>query len=165
ILLFYLAAITSLALLGLYLAVLVVATIVSARFGMSAHVIAAMAPPGEIFGVLVRNLWLPTEPVYRLALRRSDAHALFLIVDRLARRMGVAPPHEIDVEMNCGAWVLLGGFGRGRGRTRLGVGYDLLAGLTAGEVEAVIAHELSHARLVRRGFSRWLKKGLVRLSR
>src|SRR5262245_58735328 len=67
--------------------------------------------------------------------------------------------------MNCGAWGMLGGFGRGWGRSRLGLGYDLLAGLTTHEVEAVIAHELAHARLVQRGFSRWLNRGLARLGR
>src|SRR5438132_3300900 len=45
-----------------------------------------------------------------------------------------------------------------------GIGFDLLAGLTVSEVEGVLAHELAHARLVQRGFSRWLKKGLARLS-
>src|SRR2546425_12855370 len=66
--------------------------------------------------------------------------------------------------MHTTAWVQLRGYRRGAGRTSLGIGFDLLAGLTASEVEAVLAHELAHARLVQRGFSRWLKKGLARLS-
>src|SRR6266581_5830809 len=56
------------------------------------------------------------------------------------------------------------GYRRGTGRTSVGIGFDLLAGLTVSEVEGVLAHELAHARLVQRGFSRWLKKGLARLS-
>src|SRR2546430_7780328 len=56
------------------------------------------------------------------------------------------------------------GYRRGTSRTSVGIGFDLLAGLTVSEVEGVLAHELAHARLVQRGFSRWLKKGLARLS-
>src|SRR5919197_4288800 len=65
--------------------------------------------------------------------------------------------------MHTNALCLLRGYRRGAGRTSLGIGFDLLAGLTVCEVEAVLAHELAHARLVQRGFSRWLKKGLARL--
>jgi len=165
ILLFYVAAIASLVLLGLAIAILCVVVVGAARFGLADHVVRALKPPAEIFGVLARNLWLPTSPVYHLALERDDAPALYAMVEELAQRMEVAPPREILLEMNAGAWVMLGGFGRGRGRTKLGIGFDLLAGLTTSEVEAVIAHELSHARLVRRGFSRWLKKGLARVAR
>ena len=165
ILLFYIAAITALGLLGLAIAILMVVTIGAARFGLSSYVVATMKVPAEIFGALARNLWLPTRPVYHLPLQRTDAPALFQVVGELAERTGVAPPREIFIEMNCSAWVMLGGFGRGWGRTRLGIGYDLLAGVTTHEVEAVIAHELAHARLVQRGFSRWLNRGLARLGR
>lgn len=165
ILLFYLAAATALVLLGVAIVILVVVMIGAARVGLSSYVAALIKLPAEMFGVLARNLWLPTPPVYRLPLQRTDAPALFDVVSDLAERMDVAPPREILIEMNCGAWVMLGGFGRGWGRSRLGLGYDLLAGLTTHEVEAVIAHELAHARLVQRGFSRWLKKGLARLAR
>jgi Zn-dependent protease with chaperone function/tetratricopeptide (TPR) repeat protein len=165
ILLFYLAAITTLGLLGVAIVILLVVMIGAARVGLSSYVAGMMKVPTEIFGVLARNLWLPTPPVYRLALQRTDAPALFQIVGELAERIGVAPAREIFIEMNCSAWVMLDGFGRGWGRSRLGIGYDLLAGLTTHEVEAVIAHELAHARLVQRGFSRWLNRGLARLGR
>src|SRR3989475_4647364 len=66
--------------------------------------------------------------------------------------------------MHSNAWAQLRGYRRGAGRTSLGIGFDLLAGLTVSELEAVLAHELAHARLVQRGFSRWLKKGLARLT-
>src|SRR5262249_44607461 len=137
----------------------------AARVGLGGRAARLLVPPGEIVGVLARNLWLRRETVYRLPLDRGDAPALFDMVADLAQRMTVAPPREILLEMNAGAWVLLGGFGRGSRRTRLGIGFDLLVGLTKSEVEAVIAHELSHARLVRRGFSRWLNKGLARVVR
>jgi len=84
ILLFYLAAITTLALLGLAIGILVVVTIGAARVGLSSYVAAVMKLPAEIFGVLARNLWLPTRPVYRLPLQRTDAPALFQVVGALA---------------------------------------------------------------------------------
>src|SRR3989475_8786623 len=66
--------------------------------------------------------------------------------------------------MHSNAWAQLRGYRRGAGRTSLGIGFDLLAGLTVSELEAVLAHELAHARLGQRGVSRWVKKGLARLS-
>jgi len=165
IVLFYAASVASLALLALIIAVLFLATLGAARFGLGAAVGKKIALPAQMFWIFARNLWLPTEPVYRLPLERADAPRLFEIVDDLARRTGVPAPSHISIEMNCGAWVMLGGFARGSGKTSLGVGYDLLAGLTTQEIESVFAHEMSHARLVQRGFSRWLKKGLARLAR
>jgi tetratricopeptide (TPR) repeat protein len=64
--------------------------------------------------------------------------------------------------MNAGAWVRLEGYRRGAGRTILGIGYDLLAGLSESEVEAVLAHEMAHSKLVQRGLKTWLNKGLHR---
>jgi hypothetical protein len=103
-------------------------------------------------------------PTYRLVLSPQDAPGLFAISRTLAQRAALVPPQSIAIEMHANAWVLLHGYRRGGGRTTLGIGFDLLAGLTVSEVEAVLAHELTHARLVQRGFSRWLKKGLARLS-
>ena len=65
--------------------------------------------------------------------------------------------------MGVNAWVRLKGYRRGAGTTILGVGYDLLAGMSQTEVEAVLAHEMAHARLVQRGFSRWLTGGVSRV--
>jgi Zn-dependent protease with chaperone function len=165
IVLFYAASLASLALLALLIAVFFLATLGAARFGLGAAVGKKMALPARMFWLFARSLWLPTEPVYRLPLKRADAPRLFEMVDDLARRTRVPAPDHISIEMNCGAWVVLGGFAPGSGKTSLGVGYDLLAGLTTREIESVFAHEMSHARQVQRGFSRWLKKGLARLAR
>ena len=56
------------------------------------------------------------------------------------------------------------GYQRGVGKTSLGIGYDLLAGLSDREVEAVLAHEMVHAKLIQRGVSYWLKTGLPRIT-
>jgi Zn-dependent protease with chaperone function len=164
ILLFYVTAILWMAGLGALALILLAATALAARFGMAAFVARLLRVPVRLLGILGRKLWLPSEPTYRIALTRSDAPGLFEIARDLSRRSAVAPPQSMSLEMHANAWVLMRGYRRGTGRTTLGIGFDLLAGLTVSEVEAVLAHELAHARLVQRGFSRWLKKGLARLS-
>lgn len=76
-------------------------------------------------------------------LGRSDAPPLFEQIDELARRAGVRPPGQVRLSYLpcCGvvAW------GRRRRRTRaLLIGLPLLHVLSAGELRAVLAHELAH---------------------
>ena len=165
ILLFYLAAILFMAGFAALALLLLLVTMAAARFGLAAFVARLLRVPVRLLGILGRKLWLPSEPTYRIALTPPDAPGLFEIARALSRASAVAPPESISIEMHANAWVLMRGYRRGTGRTTLGIGFDLLAGLTVSEVEAVLAHELAHARLVQRGFSRWLKKGLARLSR
>ena len=63
--------------------------------------------------------------------------------------------------MEAGAWVRLKGR-RGLSGVALGLGFDLLAGTTQSELEAVVAHELSHAKLTQRADRNWLVRGLER---
>jgi len=162
ILLFYLTAILFMAGFGALALILLVAAVLAARFGMAAFVGRLMRVPVRLLGILGR-LWLSSGTTYRIALTPNDAPGLFEMSRGLSRRSAVAPPESISIEMHMNAWVHLRGYRRGSGRTSLGIGFDLLAGLTVSEVEAVLAHELAHARLVQRGFSRWLKRGLARL--
>jgi len=74
----------------------------------------------------------------------------------LCRRLQLAFPDEISLQMGDGAWVRLKGLGSGAGKTTLGVGYDLLAGLSMAEMEAVLAHEMTHAKLIHRGYRNWV---------
>lgn len=163
ILLFYLAAALFMVLFGGFAIILALVAVAVARFGLGGYVARLVQVPVRLGAILVRRLWLASDPTYHLALARHDAPALFDMCGDLSRRSGVAPPRSISIEMNVNAWVILRGYLRGAGRTRLGLGFDLLAGLTISEMEAVLAHEMTHARLVQRGFSRWLKKGLARL--
>src|SRR5436309_13091967 len=164
ILLFYLPAILFMAGFGALALILLVAAVLAARFGMAAFVGRLMRVPVRLLGILGRRLWLSSGTTYRIALTPNDAPGLFEMSRGLSRRSAVAPPESISIEMHTTAWVQLRGYRRGAGRTSLGIGFDLLAGLSVSEVEAVLAHELAHARLVQRGFSRWLKRGLARLS-
>src|SRR6266566_2654867 len=164
ILLFYLTAILFMAGFTALALLLLLVTMAAARFGMASFVGRLLQVPVRLIGILGRKLWLPSETTYRIALMREDAPDLFAIARELSRRSAVAPAESIFIEMHSNAWVMMRGYRRGTGRTTLGIGFDLLAGLTVTEVEAVLAHELAHARLVQRGFSRWLKKGLARLT-
>ncbi len=162
--LFYLAALGLMLFCGALVIVLFLVLLGATRFGLATVVGRLMAAPAGIFGILARRMWLPSPPTSQVTLAPDDAPSLFEILRTLANRLGLEPPSRVFVEMHAGAWVMLRGFVRGSGRTTLGVGFDLLAGLTTAEVEAVLAHELAHARLVQRGLSRWLNKGLSRLS-
>jgi Zn-dependent protease with chaperone function len=164
ILLFYLTAILFMAGFGALALLLLAVALGAARFGLASLVGRLLQVPLRLLGILGRRLWLASSPTYRLELAPHDAPGLFEISRELSRRAALAAPESIAIEMHVNAWVFLRGYRRGRGRTHLGIGFDLLAGLTVSEVEAVLAHELTHARLVQRGFSRWLKKGLARLS-
>src|SRR5437879_3137610 len=164
ILLFYLTAILFMAGFTALALLLLLVTMAAARFGMASFVGRLLQVPVRLIRIFGRKLWLPAETTYRIALTREDAPDLFAIARELSRRSAVAPAESIFIEMHSNAWVMMRGYRRGTGRTTLGIGFDLLAGLTVTEVAAVLAHELAHARLVQRGFSRWLKKGLARLT-
>jgi len=163
ILLFYLTAILFMAGFAALELILLLVAVGAARFGMAALIGRVLQVPVRLLGILARRLWLASDATYRVALTPDDAPGLFAMSRELSRRSAVALPESISVEMHANAWVHMKGYRRGSGQTSLGIGFDLLAGLTVSQVEAVLAHELAHARLVRRGFSRWLKKGLARL--
>src|SRR2546425_11960131 len=149
----FMAGFTALALL------LLLVTMAAARFGMASFVGRLLQVPVRLTGILGRKLWLPSETTYRIALTREDAPGLFAISRALSQRSALVPPESISIEMHTTAWVQLRGYRRGVGRTSLGIGFDLLAGLTVSEVEAVLAHELAHARPGQRGVRPGFKKG------
>jgi len=165
ILLFYVAAILSMALLAVINGILLIGTLFAARFGLGGFVGRQMVPTFALFTIIARRLWLSSREVaYRIPIEQADAPRLFAVSRELALRLDVPPPDTIVLEMHGSAWVRLHGFRRASGRATLCVGLDLLAGMSVDEVEAVIAHELGHARFVQRGLQQWLGKGLARLS-
>src|SRR5262249_39603822 len=101
----------------------------------------------------------------RITLKREDAPELFRILGNLCERVHVSMPQSVALEMTTNAWVRMKGYRRGAGRTTLGIGYDLLAGLSDAELEGVLAHEMMHAKLVQRGFTLGLRSGLSRAGR
>ncbi len=162
ILLCYLFSGVSIILLLALLGVELILLVAGARFGLASFMADVMKRHVPLLGLFCRSFWLGSGTDYRILLQRPDAPRLFGILDQLATRLGIAVPHEVAIEMSAGGWVRLEGYRRGAGRTTLGLGYDLLAGLSQAEVEAVIAHEMAHAKLVHRGLKSWLNKGVGR---
>lgn len=134
------------------------------RFGLSRVVAPVIQRHAGLLALFGRSLWLCSGASYRIPLAREEAPRLFAILDRLAARLAIPLPREVLVEMSTGAWVELRGWRQGSKATRLGIGYDLLAGLDEAEMEAVLAHEMAHARLVRRGVKWWLNGGVARIA-
>jgi Zn-dependent protease with chaperone function/tetratricopeptide (TPR) repeat protein len=122
-----------------------------------------MQPHVNLLEVFARSFWPRKRVEIRIQLQQPEAPALFEMVQRLCQSAAVAMAGEISVDLSTNAWVRLKGYRRGAGKTTLGIGYDLLAGLSRWEMEAVLAHEITHAKLVRRGYTNWLGRGLRRM--
>src|SRR3989441_5066626 len=151
ILLFYLTAILFMAGFTALALLLLLVTMAAARFGMASFVGRLLQVPVRLLGILGRKLWLRGETAYRVALTPEDAPDLFAISRALSQRSALVPPESISVEMHTTAWVQLRGYRRGAGRTSLGIGFDLLSGLSAREGEAGPAPEGAPARPGGRG--------------
>ena len=160
---FYVTSIVAVVILIALVCVLFSCVLGASRFGVGWVLRPTLARQSTLLGTVVRSFWLRGRDEHRVMIGRADAPRLFTMLDDLSSRIGVAVPDEVSIEMHAGAWVRLQGYRRGAGRTILGLGYDLLAGLSEGEVEAVLAHELSHAKLIQRGLSSWMHKGVGRL--
>ena len=136
-----------------------------ARFGLGFVMSRIARQHIELISIFIRSVWLTRGAEFLVSIESSDAPRLFEIVTGLCDLAGVAPPKSVVLDMTVGAWVKLDGFRQGAGSTRLGIGYDLLAGLTEAELKAVLAHEVAHAHLVRRGLKRWLNHAVFRAVR
>ncbi len=162
ILLFYLFVLVSVVLLLVVLAVEFVILIALVRFGATRLITPAMGKHGELLWIFLRSLRLGKGAEYRIVLGPADAPDLFTLLDSVCAKAKVPLPHKVYLLMGVSAWVQLKGLRRGAGTTHLGMGYDLLAGLTQLEMEAVLGHEMMHAKLVQRGVSQLLMKGVNR---
>lgn len=120
---------------------------------------------GASLQTFARGLRIGRGVDFHLKLEREQAPKLWEVVEDLSRRLSVPPPREYVLENGVNAYVMLRGLAKGRGKTRLGVGFDLLAGLTEAQARAVMAHEIAHSKYVRRGYQGFLMRGLFRLSR
>jgi len=161
IVLFYFFVLVSVLALLLVIAVEFCLVLAVARFGLF-FVVRPLGRDIAMLLVFLRSLRLRKESEAHIVLQPEEAPGLFAVLQRLCPRAGVALPHEVLLLMNVNAWVRLKGYRRGAGKTILAVGYDLLAGFSTSEVEAVLAHELMHAKWVRRGLKTLLTGGLAR---
>ncbi len=166
ILLFYILSVIAVLGLLVLLLILLCVFVVGLRFGLAGFLIPVMARHTELLQVFGRSFWLRDGGVeFRLPLEEADAPELFATLRDLAGKLQIAPPQVIQLEIGLTAWVRLKGLRQGKGTTILGVGYDLLAGLSKAEMEGVLAHEMTHAKLIQRGLKGWLTSGLSRLAR
>jgi Zn-dependent protease with chaperone function len=163
ILVFYLLAFVAGFLLIALLVLELFIVLAALRFGLAGWMIRIMEAHVRIVTILFRSLWLSrNEAEYRILLAETDAPQLFGILRDLCGRFSIRPPDQALLQMGVSAWVHLKGYRTGAGHTRLGLGYDLLCGLTISEVEAVLAHEMAHAKLVQRGFKQFAGAALSR---
>jgi Zn-dependent protease with chaperone function len=160
---FYLFSFAALLAMGLILAAEIALLLGMARFGAAGLIGRALGPQLRLGSLLLTSLNLKPGVEYNVEIRRDEAPRLFALLEDVARRVGVSPPDSVRLEMTCGAWVRLRGYRQGRGRTVLGIGYELLAVLSEAEFRAVMAHEMAHARLVQRGYRGWMMNGVSRI--
>lgn len=137
--------------------------LVLARIGAARLITGTLGSHLALLVVFFRSFWLRKGVEYRIQLAPEDAPQLFETVKTLCQKAQVAMPQEISVQLGVTAWVRLDGYRRGAGRTVLGLGFDLMAGLSRWELEGVLAHEITHAKLVQRGYKKWLNRGLMRM--
>ena len=163
--LFYLFVLGSVLVLLVILALEFAILLVLIRFGLVRLFIPVIQSHGKILMIFLRSLWLGKSAEFRIRLKPEDAPELFTVLKKICRMAEVPPPRKVLLEMGVNAWVRMKGYRRGSGTTVLGVGYDLLAGLSQAELEGVLGHEMMHAKLVQRGFRQLLTGGIVRAAR
>lgn len=163
VLLFYIFQLLAALALATLLAGELILVIVLLRVGLSGWMVRVMREHVDVIKILLGSFWLRSKfAEFQIPLSEADAPELFKVLRSLSSRLQLTPPNEVQLEMSVNAWVRLGGLRSGAGKTRLGIGYDLLSGLSISEIEAVLAHELAHAKLVQRGFKRLANSALSR---
>jgi len=162
IILFYALVLGAILFLTALVAVELVAGFVSGRFRWAFKVRQEFRKHVALLGAFARCLRLQKTGENCVPLTTEDAPELFELVEPLCRATGVSFPPDIFVELEATAWVRLKGDRHGSGRVALGLGFDLLVGTNRSELEAVIAHELSHAKLTQRLLRNFLTRGLER---
>jgi Zn-dependent protease with chaperone function len=160
--LFYSFVAAAILLLAVWIAIELVAGFLGGRLRWAFKVRQAFQQHFALTGVFLRSLHLRKVVETCVPLAPADAPELFSMLESLCLRTGIDFPPDVFMEMEAGAWVRLKGYRRGAGQVTLGLGFDLLAGTTQSELEAVIAHELSHAKLTQRMVRNWLARGLER---
>ena len=101
---------------------------------------------GALLLVVVRALWVRLQPPGGEPLARHEAPQLFALLDRLRTRLDTPAVHQVLVTADFNAAVTqvprLGVFGWYRNYLLLGL--PLMRCLSAGQLEAVLGHELGH---------------------
>jgi Zn-dependent protease with chaperone function/tetratricopeptide (TPR) repeat protein len=157
---------STLALLGILLliALQLALVLVLLRFGMAGLMILSVQKQANLVGLFFRACRVQKGVDAGIALLPPDAPGLYQVITRLCGQLGLQQPQDIALEMSANAHVKLHGLRQGAGKVSLAIGYDLLAGLTVAEMDAVLAHEMAHAKLIQRGLRNWLNAGQARMA-
>jgi Zn-dependent protease with chaperone function/tetratricopeptide (TPR) repeat protein len=159
---FYAFALGTIVLLTVWMGLEMAAGFVAGAFSRAVGARRALRSHFGLLRAFVRSFRLEKSIEARVRLQQAEAPELFGLIESVCSRAKIPFPSAVFVEMQLNAWVRLTGWRRGTGKVVLGLGYDLLAGLTAAELEAVLAHELTHARLTQRAMRNGLSRGLDR---
>jgi Zn-dependent protease with chaperone function/tetratricopeptide (TPR) repeat protein len=144
------------------IAVELVVFVIGMRFGIGGLLIPLLRGHVLLLVAYLRSMWLGEPPEFRIPLKGADHPELYAELKDICQKAAVPLPRKVYLEMGATAWVRMKGYRRGAGTTILGIGYDLLAGLTRAEFAGVLAHEMMHAKLVQRGFRQILTGGVRR---
>ncbi len=161
-LVFYLFCLLAVAGVGALVVVDLALTLLLAQLRDGGVVMPSLQRMVRLLRVLVGSLRLREGARDDIDVTEAEAPHLYATVRSCAMRIGCAPPDAIVLEMSHGAAVRLDGYRSGHGKTTLSLGLDLLVGLSQDEVEAVLLHEMAHARLVQRGLQWWAARGRAR---
>jgi uncharacterized protein HemY len=162
-LVFYVLAVFAILLLAALIGGEFIIFLALARFGATRLITPHLGKHIGILVLVLKSFRLQKATEFRIPLPYADAPGLHDGLGRLCQRLGLAFPEEIGLQMGDSAWVQLKGLRSGAGKVTLGVGYDLLAGMTVLEMESILAHEMTHAKLINRGFRNWLWAGQSRI--
>ncbi|HEY3856138.1 MAG TPA: M48 family metalloprotease [Verrucomicrobiae bacterium] len=158
---YYAFALTSIIFLTLWIAGEASLAVFVAWFARSVSLRRSVREHFAALKALLRSFRLEKSADVRIRLSPDDAPEVFRLIERLCLQTQTAFPSDVLLEMQLNAWVRLKGWRRG-GKMALGIGFDLIAGLSVRELETVIAHELTHAKLTERASRDWLANGLER---
>jgi Zn-dependent protease with chaperone function len=159
---FYAMMVAGVILLAVWMVLEWVAGFLGGRFRWAFQARQSFREHWALAGVLMRSWRLSKAGETCVPLSPEESPELFAMLESLCLLRSIPFPPQVFVEMGADAWVRLRGYRRGAGKVALGLGFDLLAGTTRSELEAVIAHELSHATLTPRAVRNWLAHGLER---
>lgn len=137
------------------------------RVGLAGCGVGVLGTHLRLLTAFWRGLWLLKSESFEFPLKREDAPELFILIERLCHQAGVQPPVSVCLIPGANAWVSAKGLLPKSRSIRIGLGLDLLAGLSRPEVTAVLAHEVAHAKQVPwnwQGFSAWGRSRIVVLA-
>jgi Zn-dependent protease with chaperone function len=151
----------------LLIIVAVLIALVASLYLLKAVAVKLILVVGFFLWVVLKALWVKTEPPSGIRIRPQQAPELFELIDALRRDLGAPPFHEVLVTDDFNAAVAqtprLGIFGWDR--NWLLVGLPLMQALSVEQFRAVLAHEFGHLAKGHGRISNWIYRQRLRWSR